>query len=188
MEGIEHISSPPFKLPTCKLHKLLLTWCSLIALTCRSITCFCPRYEKRHAIKHWSDVAHHYSLELETQQIWDYVGDKYVHRLNQSKGDGKLVTVNSRCTAVDGECTTCGYDEDSSFSGALFTSKVDSVIFFSLISFSVSNDFSSESIEIQSSSMSSLFWCYFVNICLSRNQLILFYLNVDCWRVQQSSC
>lgn len=79
------------------------------------------------------DAAHHYSLELETQQIWDYVGDKYVHRLNQSKGDSKLVTVNSRCTATEGECTTCGDDEDSSFSGALFSSKVDSV-FFSLFS------------------------------------------------------
>lgn len=88
----------------------------------------CGRYEKRHAIKHWTDAAHHYSLELETQQIWDYVGDKYVHRLNQSKGDSKLVTVNSRCTAAEGECTTCGDDEDASFSGALFSSKVDSIV------------------------------------------------------------
>ncbi|KAG5582181.1 hypothetical protein H5410_052808 [Solanum commersonii] len=88
----------------------------------------CGRYEKKHAIKHWTDAAHHYSLELETQQIWDYVGDKYVHRLNQSKGDSKLVTVNSRCTATEGECTTCGDDEDSSFSGALFSSKVDSIV------------------------------------------------------------
>lgn len=88
----------------------------------------CGRYEKKHAIKHWMDAAHHYSLELETQQIWDYVGDKYVHRLNQSKGDSKLVTVNSRCTATEGECTTCGDDEDSSFSGALFSSKVDSIV------------------------------------------------------------
>ncbi|XP_004242770.3 BRAP2 RING ZnF UBP domain-containing protein 1 [Solanum lycopersicum] len=88
----------------------------------------CGRYEKKHAIKHWMDAAHHYSLELETQQIWDYVGDKYVHRLNQSKGDSKLVTVNSQCTATEGECTTCGDDEDSSFSGALFSSKVDSIV------------------------------------------------------------
>ncbi|KAJ8560520.1 hypothetical protein K7X08_022380 [Anisodus acutangulus] len=87
------------------------------------------QYEKRHAIKHWTDAVHHYSFELETQQIWDYVGDKYVHRLNQSKGDSKLVTVNSRCTTADGECTTCGHDdEDSSLSGALFSSKVDSIV------------------------------------------------------------
>ncbi|XP_009803420.1 BRAP2 RING ZnF UBP domain-containing protein 1 [Nicotiana sylvestris] len=110
--------------PTCSECGTLKNLC--VCLICGFVGC--GRYEKRHAIKHWSDVAHHYSLELETQQIWDYVGDKYVHRLNQSKGDGKLVTVNSRCTAVDGECTTCGYDEDSSFSGALFTSKVDSIV------------------------------------------------------------
>jgi len=30
-------------------------------------------------------------LELETQRVWDYVGDNYVHRLIQNKADGKLV-------------------------------------------------------------------------------------------------
>ena len=34
-----------------------------------------------------------YALELETQRVWDYVGDGYVHRLIQSKTDGKLVEV-----------------------------------------------------------------------------------------------
>ncbi|KAI8024373.1 BRAP2 RING ZnF UBP domain-containing protein 1 [Camellia lanceoleosa] len=40
----------------------------------------CGRYEERHAIRHWKDTQHCYSLELETQQVWDYVGDIYVHR------------------------------------------------------------------------------------------------------------
>ncbi|WMV36678.1 hypothetical protein MTR67_030063 [Solanum verrucosum] len=102
--------------------------CGFVGCGSPSLACSYHRYEKKHAIKHWTDAAHHYSLELETQQIWDYVGDKYVHRLNQSKGDSKLVTVNSRCTATEGECTTCGDDEDSSFSGALFSSKVDSIV------------------------------------------------------------
>nr|GMD50324.1 ruBisCO large subunit-binding protein subunit beta, chloroplastic-like [Ipomoea batatas] len=37
----------------------------------------CGRYEEKHANRHWSDTQHHYSLDLETQQIRDYVGDKY---------------------------------------------------------------------------------------------------------------
>ena len=32
-----------------------------------------------------------YALELETQRVWDYAGDGYVHRLIQNTIDGKLV-------------------------------------------------------------------------------------------------
>ncbi|XP_055822717.1 BRAP2 RING ZnF UBP domain-containing protein 1 [Solanum dulcamara] len=110
--------------PACSVCGTMKNLC--VCLICGFVGC--GRYEKKHAIKHWTDAAHHYSLELETQQIWDYVGDKYVHRLNQSKGDSKLVTVDSRCTAAEGECTSCGDDEDSRFSGALFSSKVDSIV------------------------------------------------------------
>lgn len=41
---------------------------------------------------------HLYSLELETQRVWDYVGDGYVHRLIQNKADGKLVELPSAST------------------------------------------------------------------------------------------
>jgi BRCA1-associated protein len=34
-------------------------------------------------------------LELETQRVWDYAGDGYVHRLIQNKADGKLVELPS---------------------------------------------------------------------------------------------
>ncbi|OMH82105.1 RING finger protein ETP1-like protein [Zancudomyces culisetae] len=30
-------------------------------------------------------------MELETQRVWDYAGDGYVHRIMQNKSDGKLV-------------------------------------------------------------------------------------------------
>lgn len=30
-------------------------------------------------------------MDLSTQRVWDYVGDAYVHRIIQNKGDGKLV-------------------------------------------------------------------------------------------------
>jgi len=36
-----------------------------------------------------------YALELETQRVWDYAGDGYVHRLIQNKADGKLVELPS---------------------------------------------------------------------------------------------
>ncbi|XP_052181265.1 BRAP2 RING ZnF UBP domain-containing protein 1 [Diospyros lotus] len=89
----------------------------------------CGRYQERHAIRHWKDTQHCYSLELETQQVWDYVGDSYVHRLNQSKNDGKSLTMtNSDCMSVHGDCGTCGCSEDSGVSGALFGSKVEAIM------------------------------------------------------------
>lgn len=34
-------------------------------------------------------------MELETQRVWDYAGDGYVHRLIQNKSDGKLVELDA---------------------------------------------------------------------------------------------
>lgn len=74
----------------------------------------CGRDKEGHAISHWKETEHCYSLELETQRVWDYAGDNYVHRLIQSKTDGKLVELNRHCTHkndVYADCT--GNDEDS---------------------------------------------------------------------------
>jgi BRCA1-associated protein len=38
-------------------------------------------------------------LQLETQRVWSYVEDAYVHRLIQSKADGKLVELPSASAA-----------------------------------------------------------------------------------------
>uniref|UniRef100_A0A2P2LDX4 BRCA1-associated protein n=1 Tax=Rhizophora mucronata TaxID=61149 RepID=A0A2P2LDX4_RHIMU len=88
----------------------------------------CGRYKEGHAIRHWQDAQHRYSLDLRTQQIWDYVGDNYVHRLNQSKADGMLVDMISHCMSPEEDCGTCGFSEDSGISGALFSSKVDAIV------------------------------------------------------------
>ena len=53
----------------------------------------CGRYGAAHALEHFRETGHTYSLEVETQRVWDYVGDNYVHRLIQAHGDGKLVEV-----------------------------------------------------------------------------------------------
>ncbi|KAJ0089962.1 hypothetical protein Patl1_13059 [Pistacia atlantica] len=88
----------------------------------------CGRYKEGHAVRHWKDTQHCYSLDLRTQQIWDYVGDSYVHRLNQSKADGKLGEMNFRCMSPEEHCGSCGCSEDSGISGALFNSKVEAIV------------------------------------------------------------
>lgn len=45
------------------------------------------------------ETQHCYSLELQSRKVWDYAGKNYVHRLIQSKTDGKLVELNARCVA-----------------------------------------------------------------------------------------
>lgn len=55
---------------------------------------------------------HLYSLELETQRVWDYAGDGYVHRLIQNKTDGKLVELPS-AAAMTNTTTTNGIGSDA---------------------------------------------------------------------------
>lgn len=85
------------------------------------------RYKEGHTFKHWKDTQHCYSLNLETQRVWDYEGDNYVHRLNHSKADGKSVVADSQCMSHDGDCGACGDGEDSEMTGALFSSKFEAV-------------------------------------------------------------
>lgn len=40
-------------------------------------------------------------MELDTQRVWDYAGDGYVHRLIQNKTDGKLVELPSPMQTTD---------------------------------------------------------------------------------------
>jgi BRCA1-associated protein len=47
-----------------------------------------------HARQHYDEHLHAYALDTETQHVWDFAGGGYVHRLLQSKSDGKLVEVN----------------------------------------------------------------------------------------------
>lgn len=60
-----------------------------ICLICGNVGC--GRYKGGHAKEHWKDTAHTFSLELDTQHVWDYAGDMWVHRLIRDKGDGKVV-------------------------------------------------------------------------------------------------
>ncbi|KAH6618026.1 hypothetical protein B0J18DRAFT_268222 [Chaetomium sp. MPI-SDFR-AT-0129] len=60
-----------------------------ICLICGNVGC--GRYNGGHAKEHWKRTAHSFSLELQTQHVWDYAGDMWVHRLIRDKGDGKVV-------------------------------------------------------------------------------------------------
>ncbi|KAG8939163.1 hypothetical protein FRC00_014136, partial [Tulasnella sp. 408] len=48
--------------------------------------------------RHYKSTMHLYALELETQRVWDYAGDGYVHRLIQNKADGKVFELPSAST------------------------------------------------------------------------------------------
>lgn len=85
------------------------------------------RYKGGHAIIHWKETQHCYSLEVETKRVWDYAGDNYVHRLILSKTDGKLVELNSHCAHADSGCGSCSC-EDSAVSEAIHNSKVEAVM------------------------------------------------------------
>ncbi|XP_024021874.1 BRCA1-associated protein [Morus notabilis] len=87
----------------------------------------CGRYKEGHAIRHWKETQHCYSLELDTRRVWDYAGDNYVHRLIQSKTDGKLVALNSHCHHTNDGCGSCDC-VDSEFSDALLNSKVEAIV------------------------------------------------------------
>lgn len=69
-----------------------------ICLICGNIGC--GRYGQAHAHAHYVSTTHLYALELETQRVWDYAGDGYVHRLIQNKADGKLVELPSAAATV----------------------------------------------------------------------------------------
>lgn len=44
-----------------------------ICLICGHVGC--GRYSGEHAKQHYQETLHTYSLELETQRVWDYAGD-----------------------------------------------------------------------------------------------------------------
>ncbi|EDR14071.1 uncharacterized protein LACBIDRAFT_305484 [Laccaria bicolor S238N-H82] len=69
-----------------------------ICLICGNIGC--GRYGQAHAQAHYQGTTHLYALELETQRVWDYAGDGYVHRLIQNKADGKLVELPSAASSM----------------------------------------------------------------------------------------
>jgi hypothetical protein len=61
-------------------------------------------------------------MDLKRQHVWDYVGDNYVHRLIQNKGDGKLVELRGEGVSTYEIVST------SSFSFRYFISNFRTII------------------------------------------------------------
>ncbi|KTW32895.1 hypothetical protein PNEG_04299 [Pneumocystis murina B123] len=80
----------------CGLQKNL--W---ICLICGHIGC--GRYDLAHAYDHHINTGHCYVMDMETERIWDYVDDCYVHRLIQNKIDGNLLKFPSTSYCPDTE-------------------------------------------------------------------------------------
>eukprot|EP00770_Monocercomonoides_exilis_P004068 MONOS_4048.2-p1 / transcript=MONOS_4048.2 / gene=MONOS_4048 / organism=Monocercomonoides_exilis_PA203 / gene_product=BRCA1 associated protein / transcript_product=BRCA1 associated protein / location=Mono_scaffold00103:7568-10031(+) / protein_length=539 / sequence_SO=supercontig / SO=protein_coding / is_pseudo=false len=78
---------PESECAVCGTHEAL--W---ICLICGHIGC--GRYHRGHAARHFEETQHNYALELETQRVWDYTQEGYVHRLVQNQSDGKLVEID----------------------------------------------------------------------------------------------
>jgi len=69
-----------------------------ICLVCGFIGC--GRYINEHARIHFKETNHTYALDLQTNRVWDYSGDCYVHRLAQNK-DGKIVQITGISSSED---------------------------------------------------------------------------------------
>jgi len=44
-----------------------------------------------HAQQHYEEQQHTYALDMNTQHVWDFAGNGFVHRLLTNQGDGKVV-------------------------------------------------------------------------------------------------
>lgn len=65
-----------------------------ICLVCGHLGC--GRYDNEHAVDHYNLTGHCFSMEIDSQRVWDYIQDGYVHRLVQNEADGKLVELPLR--------------------------------------------------------------------------------------------
>jgi hypothetical protein len=86
--------------PVCRfnIRPMAISRCSVcqceqnnwICLICGYIGC--GRYRDAHAMDHFTDTGHAFAMNIETQRVWDYVNDNFVHRLIRSN-DGELVDI-----------------------------------------------------------------------------------------------
>ncbi|KAL2870856.1 putative RING and UBP finger domain protein [Aspergillus lucknowensis] len=83
-QGLPFDDSAPAECSVC--HSDINLW---VCLICGNVGC--GRYDSAHAFAHYSETSHAFAMDLATQRVWDYIGDAYVHRIIQSKTDGKLV-------------------------------------------------------------------------------------------------
>ncbi|CAO0790758.1 unnamed protein product [Mucor circinelloides] len=99
-----------------------------VCLICGNVGC--GRYENAHAYEHYRQTDHLYSLEIETQRVWDYAGDGYVHRLIQNAVDGKLVELPSATESSNVSASQEKLEAISLEYNYLLTSQLDSQLIY----------------------------------------------------------
>ena len=60
-----------------------------ICLICGHVGC--GRYDLAHAFAHYELSGHCFAMDMDTQRVWDYGRDGYVHRILQDKSNGKFL-------------------------------------------------------------------------------------------------
>lgn len=86
----------------------------------------CGRYTLGHAREHFDSTSHTYAIDLDSQRVWDYAGDGWVHRLLQNRADGKLVAVDD--PTDEPEPSSHGVtEEDSQMMETMVESKIESI-------------------------------------------------------------
>ena len=60
-----------------------------ICLICGHVGC--GRYDLAHAFAHYEASGHCFAMDMDTQRVWDYGRDGYVHRILQDKSNGKFL-------------------------------------------------------------------------------------------------
>ncbi|KAF9078193.1 BRCA1-associated protein 2-domain-containing protein [Rhodocollybia butyracea] len=99
-------STRPTPIPFANSSTVSMSSCSACSSTANLWICLicgnvgCGRYGRAHAEAHYQSTTHLYALELETQRVWDYAGDGYVHRLIRNRADGKLVELPSAASSM----------------------------------------------------------------------------------------
>lgn len=71
-----------------------------MCLVCANVGC--GRDVSYHALQHFEATHHPFAVALAARaggRVWDYVGDRFVHRLLTNLGDGKIVELPRRCAA-----------------------------------------------------------------------------------------
>ncbi|PVV03962.1 hypothetical protein BB560_001547 [Smittium megazygosporum] len=113
LENVEHISDTSFSNTAFNQNKITLNQdsvnkCAICDSTKQLWICIicgyigCGRYKSGHAREHFLQTGHIYSMDLDSQRVWDYVGDGYVHRILLNTNDGKLVEVSApETTPID---------------------------------------------------------------------------------------
>ncbi|KAI1006488.1 hypothetical protein K3495_g1731 [Podosphaera aphanis] len=83
-----------------------------ICLICGNVGC--GRYKGGHAKEHWKESAHCFALEIQTQHVWDYAGDVWVHRLIRDKGESsKVIELPGQTRASQSLDTTESYSNQT---------------------------------------------------------------------------